>query len=253
MITTAGSAAVGRLLADGLAGYIAVGSGTAVPTVDDERLEFEVYRAPIRSRSYDPNTRTIVYTATVPDDVALTVNEVALVGSSYSTLPGGFIANFDSGSEEWDGGNWVEENIRVGDEGLNIAASTASSTGATRVALSSTGKSDSVQVAYFGAGGNVEVRLTNTDTDYFSMTFPAGSGHGVFTIPIHALTVVGEPEIISVNGVTVIHTGAGSVTMDAIKVTPMIADEDIVVRQRFTPGRKKIAGMPMDIEVPLQL
>lgn len=253
MITVSGDAAIGQLLADGLGAYIAVGSGTSSPSVNDERLEFEVYRVPVRSRSYDPDTKVVTYTATFPDSVELVVNEVGLLGSTYSTIPGGFVAMFDQGSEEWSGGTWTNQNIRVGEEGLNISGGTASSTGATRVALATTGKSDIVQVAYFGSGGDVEMRLTNTDTDYFSATFAAGNGLGVFSIPVHQMTAVGDPEIVSVAGVTVIHSGEGSVTMDAIKIAQVVGEDDLIIRQRFTPGHRKVAGMPLDIEVPIQL
>lgn len=253
MITVAGSAAIGRMLAESMGGYIAVGAGTGAPHVNDERLDFEVYRAAIRSRSYDPTSKVIVYTATVPDSVELTVNEVGLMSSSHSELPGGFVAMFDPGSEEWSGGTWTTSNVRVGSDGLNISGATATATGASRIALANTGKSDMIQVAYHGAGGNVEVRLTNTEDDYFSMTFPAGTGYGVYSTRIHQLTPVGSPEIVSVEGVTVIHSGAGSVTMDAVKVTPEISEEDLILRQRFLPGHRKVAGMPLDIEVPVQL
>lgn len=253
MITVSGDVAIGRLLSESLGSYIAVGCGTGTPSPNDERLDFEVYRAPIRSRSYDPTTKTVVYAATIPDSIALTVNEVGLMFANHSILPGGFIAMFDQDAEEWSAGEWVSTNVRVGVEGLNISGDTAVTTGATRVALTTTGKSDLIQVAYFGAGGQAEVRLTNTDTDYFSMTFPTANGFGVYNIPIHELAIVGDPEIVSVQGVTVIHSGSGSVTMDSIRVTPTAFDEDLILRQRFAPGHKKVPGMPLDIEVPIQL
>lgn len=253
MITTSGSAAVGNLLANSLGGYIAVGVGSNAPTVNDERLAFETYRVPIRSRSYDPTTKVVTFTATIPDSVEFYLAEAALVDSPLDAPGGGFVVMFDPSFEEWSAGSWESENSRVGTGVLSISAETATAIGGTRVGLASSGLSDLVQVAYHGNGGSVEVRLMSSDADYYSMNFSAGTGYNVATSPIHAMTKTGNPDVSSVSGVSVIHSGSGSVLMDAIRVTPVEEGEGVILRQTFEPGYRKIAGMPLDIEVPLQL
>lgn len=251
MITNAGSGAIGRTLSEGLGGYIAIGVGNSAPQADGERLDFEVYRTEIRSRSYDATTKTIIYAATLPDSVEAFISEVAILTSPENTSAGGLIAVFDPTSEDWSTGEWVQTDIRVGEDGLKLANQVAATKGATRVSLATTGQADLVQIAYVGTGGNVEVMLMNTDEDYFSVSFSATLGYNVHTVPMHEMTVFGTPDINSVSGVAVSHSGVGSVVMDAIKVTPIQENESMLLRQLFSTPHRKASGMPLDIEIPV--
>lgn len=237
-------------LATSMNAFISVGIGSAAPAPTDNKLGFEVARAEITNSSYDAATRTVMYKATLPSDAEFSMSEVALVASGSTATSGGLLTAFDQTIEEWTGGTWSESNILIGSTGLNVALGTASR-------LNPEGRtmplrnSDTVQVAYFGAGGNVEIRLGNTATDYLSFTFTAQTGHNVSQKVVREMTRTGEVSLESINTITIIHSGSGSVTMDAIRVTPEADEETLVVRQKLGTSYRKVAGMPLDIEIPL--
>lgn len=248
MITSEGRTESGRVLANYLGSHVAVGIGSTAPSATDTSLVFEVFRAPVRSRAYDPNTKRVVITATIPDHLELYVAEIGLVNSADSG--GGLVTTFDSNSEEWVGGSWTSTGIRVGADGLNLSASSATTAAGSRNALSNYRSSDVIQVAYYGEGGTVQVSFENTAADYHHFSFTANTGYNVYSIPVSSLTKVGSPDLSSSTGVTVTHSGTGSVTMDAIRVNSISEEESLIVRQVMGAARRKVAGMPMDIEIP---
>jgi hypothetical protein len=251
MITAAGENAIGAALAYNLGTHIAVGVGSTAPTLNDKQLNFEVARAEVRTRSYDPTTNALIFTATLPDHLDIFINEVALLSTPFGNPTGGIVTKFDQSLEDWTGGTFTTNNVRVGATGLTVALGTASTSAGTRVALTESAQSDIFQVAFFGAGGTVEVRLTNSTTDYHAFTFPATAGYNVVSVPVHTMTKTGTPDLASANGVTIVHSDSGSVTMDAIRISSEQATDTIVVRQTFAPAQRKVAGMPLDIEIPL--
>lgn len=250
MITTSGDQTIGTLIATQLGGFVAIGVGGSVPNVNDEELDFEVLRLPIRSRTYDANTRTVTYTSTVPENMELVIAEVGIVSAPAITPSSGMITAF-SEDEMWTGGTQTTVNSRVGGSGLNIALETVSSIESNKSALSDIKLTDQIQVAYHGAGGSVEVRFENTPTDYYGFTFTPAAGYNVYKIPVGQMTKVGGPDLSGALGVTIIHSGSGSVTMDAIRINSKIDDERLLVRQRFVTPYTKIEGMPLDIEIPV--
>lgn len=251
MITNEGKVMFGEALAAGVGGFIAIGVSQTAPTADDVALGFEVIRVPVRTAEYDVAGGRVVYSATVPEHLGLKIGEVGLVSTASSSQSSGIVTSFDPSFEDWSTGTWVTDNVRVGSEGLRLSGQTSASFGALRESLLDVRAADTVQVAYHGAGGDVEVRLVNTDDDYFSFTFPAGTGYNVRSIPVRDLTAVGEPNISSTSGVVVIHSGTGSVTMDAIRVNSPGEAESLAVRQRFTQLYTKTEGMPLDIDIPV--
>lgn len=251
MITNQGNNVIGRALADFMGTHIVVGVGEDAATEEDSSLKFETYRAEVRVRSYDPTTGRIVYAATLPDHLTMNISEVGLVTSSASEFAGDLISTFDPSFEEWIGGTETSTNMRVGGVGRNVALGTASTTFYGRTALSNATIGDTIQVAYFGNGGNVEVRLGNSSTEYFSFNFPASAGYNVYSTLISSMTKTGSPDISSITEMSIIHSGTGSVTLDAIRVNSVNDEESMIVRQVFSTMYPKIAGVPLDIEVPV--
>lgn len=251
MITDSGSNAIGRLLADGLGAYIAVGVGTSTPASDNESLDFEVYRAPVRARSFDAATRTVIYAATIPDSLTMQISEVGLLTSSANTDASGMVTEFNDELEVWEGGEFVSEGVRVSGTGLRLAVGETFTEAAGRLAFQSARLSDTMQVAYVGAGGQVEVRFENGPDDYHSLKFTPLTGYNVASVQIRSLDKVGSPDLNSSTGIRVLHTGTGNVIMDAIRVKSITEDESLLVRQRFPQAYTKVEGMPLDIEVPV--
>ena len=139
----------------------------------------------------------------------------------------------------------------MGEAALHIALGTATMDGAPQVALSNVRQSDIFQVAYFGAGGSVEIRIKNTEEDYYRYTFTPVAGYNVSSAAISALIKVGNPDLASASGLQVTHSGSGSVILDGIRVHSPEENDNLILRQRFTTPFKKVVGMPLDIEVPM--
>lgn len=248
MITTGGSAAIGNTIAQMLSANIAVGVGESTPAVGDTGLDFEVYRGPVRVRSYDATTKRVVLAATIPEDIDVSISEIGLfTGESEA---GGIVTSFDSMMEQWDVSTWTDLNNRVGGSALEVSMTTANLDSTGSVALSNIQQSDMFQVAYHGAGGAVEVRIKNTDEDYYMFNFTPQTGYNIASTPVSALTKVGSPDLASSNGVSVTHSGSGSVTMDAIKIDSATDGDTLIARQVITPV-KKVPGRPLDIEIAL--
>ena len=251
MITDAGKLVAGRTLAAGLGTHIAVGVGSGAPTVGDTDLEFEVYRSEIRIRSYDPETQRVVLAATVPNDIELIISEVALLTTPSESGTIGMLTSFADDLAAWTGGTVETDNMRVSSSGLTVALGTASMNSGRFNDMANIQQSDYIDVAYFGAGGNVEIKLKNTDTDYYTFSFPVQAGYNIYSVPVYDLTATGTPMLNSVVGMDITHSGTGSVTMDAVRVRSEIGDETLVLRQVLTEPFHKIEGMPLDIEVPV--
>jgi len=213
-------------------------------------LNFEVFRSRIRARSYDATTDNLVFTATIPDYLDVYVKEIALISSS-SDADASIVTSFDEATEQWEGGTFTTANARYGDDALLLSGVTASTYTDTRPALAGISLSDTIQVAYFGAGGTVDLRFNNTAEDYHSTTFTATSGYNVARIPVSSLVKAGVPDLASANGITITHAGTGSITLDAIRVSHASNDDTLIVRQLLPEAYRKPAGLPMDIELPM--
>lgn len=254
MITLAGHAETGRTIAYNLGSVIAVGVGSSEPSPGDTSLGFEVYRTDIRARSYDPNTGIVTFSATIPEDIEMNISEVGVLDSpEVSTSSSGLIAVFDEGVEEWSDGTWVTDNVRVSGSGLRVQAQTAETPSSMLVSLPETLNSDTIQIAYHGAGGTAEVRLKSTDEDYYTISFPVQSGYNVLSQRISDLDITGEPNINSIEGLSVTHSGSGSITMDAMRVHHLPSEEVLILRQKFSTVYHKSEGIPLDIDIPMEV
>lgn len=252
MILESGKDAIGMTLARSLMPYAVIGVGSSAVSASDTQLDFEVLRVPTRAANYDAATKTITYTATIPAELELSLSEIGLVSLISGNTSSGIITTFDETVEQWTGGSWVTNGVRIGSTGLNVSAATVKTLDQRPMSVELT-NGDTLQVAYYGAGGSVEVRLNNTDADYLSFSFTPTAGHNVASTPISAMTRTGDVNLASINGITVVHSGSGSVTMDGIKVSAPVGDDVLIVRQKLAANYSKIAGMPLDIEIPVVL
>lgn len=253
MITNSGRTAIGTALAEGLVGSVAIGIGVSDASVEDTHLDFETYRAEVRARAYDPISQSVIYSATIPSDISTKISEIGLFSATPGDIYGGFVSTFSEDAEDWTAGTWTEDNIRYGTTGLTVSQQTASTQSTVRQALVEARNSDIVQVAYHGTGGNVEIRLTGTDEDYFSMTFPVGNGYNVVSKKISELVPTGVPSVQAVSGITVIHSGTGNITLDAIRVTSDISGDNLIHRQKLAEVKSKAEGIPMDVDIPIEV
>lgn len=249
MITSAGKNFVGNSLVNSLPGHIVAGCGNSAPDAANVVLDFEVVRVPVRYSNYDAATGLIHFIGTVPDTFTGYISEVGLVSSASTVSNAGVLASFIQDIEPWSGGTWTSQNSRVGGSALQLSG--AAATLPDLSGLPTTKISDMLKVAYFGAGGTVEVRIENSSTDYYSTSFTAKAGYNVHTVVLSDMAETGSPFINSATSLNIIHSGTGNVQMDAIRVTPADQTEFLVVRQLLNPGFNKVAGMPLDIEVTM--
>jgi hypothetical protein len=251
MIPTVGVAEAGRTLANYLGSHIAVGIGGTAPALADQNLQFEIWRGDITARAFDPDTRTVHFKTTIPAVLDMTVVETALIASDSNEIYSSLISAADADSETWAGGTWTATGVRMGDAGINLVAATATMTGV-QVNLSSFGPRDFIQMAYYAAtgGGTGTLTLYTTDTSYYRGTFTVAAGYNVVGFKVEDLVATNSPDLSNIEKITVAHSGAGSLTLDAIRAVRSEVNSTLVQRSVITPTVKR-PGVPMDIEVSL--
>lgn len=253
MIPSVGKQEIGRSLSNNLGSHIAVGIGGTAPAIGDRNLQFEVWRGEITARAYDPATSKLHFKTNIPDVLDLTVVEVALIVDSANEVYSTLISTADADMEDWTGGTWTGTGVRMGGAGINVSSSTATLNNV-RANLSSYGSRDQIQLAYHAptGGGTVTLTLYTTPTDYYRGAFTAVAGYNIATFTLQGMTATGSPDLSNIEDLTLQHSGAGSVTMDAVRAVRTEFNSTLVQRSVITP-RVKSAGVPMDIEVSITI
>jgi hypothetical protein len=260
-------------------------SGGNVSSDVDTRLGFEIYRTPVSLGSTDiqiendTTTYSIIYKATIPQDVSGVISEIGLYPSlrtSSNSYDSKFIADFDKYFDWTDLNNYSPATSTVGAKvGGNVLTMTSNASSSneykTKISLDLEGYSnqDSLTIAYYKEDVNlnkITLKFYSSDSDYYyvDITPQSGTGYKIsYDINLSTLfgNIVGSPsksEIIKIGVVIVPNASVStSVGIDSLRIN----DEDtfdpifgLLSRTILSsPYLTKTAGRQIDIEYRLDL
>jgi hypothetical protein len=260
-------------------------SGGNVSSDVDTRLGFEIYRTPVSLGSTDiqiendTTTYSIIYKATIPQDVSGVISEIGLYPSlrtSSNSYDSKFIADFDKYFDWTDLNNYSPATSTVGAKvGGNVLTMTSNASSSneykSNISLDLEGYSnqDSLTIAYYKEDANlnkITLKFYSSDSDYYyvDITPESGTGYKISSeINLSTLfgNIVGSPsksEIIRI-GVSIVPNSSTStsVGIDSLRIN----DEDtfdplfgLLSRTILSsPYLTKMAGRQIDIEYRLDL
>lgn len=260
---------------------MAFGIDSTTATDSNTRLGFEFYRVPISFGSTDiqtidgVTTYSIVYKATIPQDVSGIISEVGIypeLRSSLSNYDSKIILDFES-QLDWSGDpNISIDGAKVGNSVLTMSSDSTLAkeykTNISELDLSGYSVNDTIRLAYYKNNNNLQniiLKFYNAPTKYYSVTITpeSGTGHKV-TSDISFATIlsssVGSPDASAINqiGITITPTTSQttSVGMDALRIN----DEDtfdptfgLISRSILSSVLNKQAGRQVDVEYRLDL
>lgn len=265
---------------------------TAVQTNgNDTRLGFEFYRIPVSFGSIDiqtdlsgNSTYSVVYQATIPQDVSGIIKEIGLypsIKSSINNYDSKFIADFEN-NLMWfksDGSNpelvattTASVKPRVGSYFSKVAVSASQSVeflcSYSGLDLSGYTASDSLSIAYNQENTNLDsivFKFYSSDSSYYSATFAGAASvtepnkiSKVLFSTLTANNAYADLSSIIKIGVTVTAKSSGQaiVYLDALRID----DEDtfdanfgLISRSVLSSPVEKVAGKPADIEYRINL
>ena len=254
MITQAGKLAARRYFAQQIptwAEAIAVGVTSAVATANDSTLGFEVARLPIETASIDFDTNEVVYKASMPMELGMTIYETGLWSSMTENTDSRFVTSVDQ-IETWTGGTWQTANARIGVDSYRVAAAGTAVLSDIDADLSQNSNVDKFALAYYSAAAtSLKVVFKTDDTNSFTLTKTI-SGTGYFTLNFSKADLVptGSPTWESITSISFTPTG-GSVDIDGLRIDDIdgISDRFLLVsRTVLATPLVKTEGRVADIE-----
>lgn len=261
-------------------------SGGYIVSDINTRLDFEFYRTPVLFGSTDIQTTagvttySVVYKATIPQDVVANIYEVGLYPSTRSSVnnfDSKYLTNFDD-LLDWEDSSGTNPtvsnaNYRIGGNVLRMFASANTSkeykSTIPTIDLSGYSDNDTIKLAYYREDANlssIKVRLYSDATKYYEATVTptSGTGYKLSTdIPLSTFfagATSPSPEIANINQIGIVITaGAGGtayVGMDGLRIN----DEDtfdpifgMISRSVFATPITKLSGRQVDVEYRLDL
>lgn len=256
---------------------IGIANNTEYPLADtNSRLGFEFYRVPARVGGVDidasvtPTKYTVIYSATIPTNVAGKINEVGLYPgerSSKNYFDSKFITDFELPFDWTPVPDIDESNFRVGDSSL-IFKSNGTLQQEYKLPLgkydfSGYGPLDTICFSYKVNNSylsQIKIRFYSSDTSYYEIVFDDHSaGYNIKNKDISDLTTVNSPDINNIThlGVVVVPTtGEASVSVDGLRIN----DEDtfdptygLIARSMLSSEITKVLGREAQIEFKLDL
>jgi hypothetical protein len=246
------------------------------------RLGFEFYRTPVLFGSTDiqtlndTSTYSVVYKATIPQDVSGYITEVGLYPEfkeSLSSYDSKFIADFDNQLDWTNTPLITSTDARVGEYLLSMSSNGTSAkeykTNVQSIDLSGYSVNDTLRLAYVKNDSNLQniiIKFYSSATDYYSVTITPESGTGyklsanitIDNLFSNASTANVDPSNINQIGIVVtpVSGQSTSVGLDALRVN----DEDtfnpefgLISRSVLSTPLVKLAGRQVDVEYRLDL
>jgi hypothetical protein len=265
---------------------IAIGIDSTTPNVsgNDTRLGFEFYRLPVSFGGIDiqtvsgNTTYSVVYKATIPQDVAGVIREIGLYPSSRTSVnnyDSQFIADFED-NLLWSDSLGANPSLvltptpRIGVSMVQVTC-TANTTKEFKssipfIDISGYSGNDSLTLAINQADLNLDyinVRFYSSDTSYYQVSFDgadidSGTGNKILVRNLSTMTSVNSPgQLISKVSVFVAAKAGGATTVyfDGIRIN----DEDSfdptfgIIARSTVSEIVKLSGRPLDIEYKLGL
>lgn len=261
---------------------MAFGVDSTAATENDTRLGFEFYRTPILFGSTDIQTSnditnySVVYKATIPQDVAGYITEVGLYPEfkeSLSSFDSKFILDFES-QLEWTNTPLITlDEARIGQYLLKMSSNGTSAkeykTNIQTLDLSGYSVNDTLRLAFIKYDANLQniiIKFYSSDLDFYSVTVTPASGTGyklsseitLNNLFSNASTTNVDPTNINKIGITITPTSgqSTSVGLDGLRIN----DEDtfspnfgLISRSILTTPLVKLAGRQVDVEYRLDL
>lgn len=256
---------------------IGIANNTEYPLSDtNSRLGFEFYRIPARAGGIDidasvtPTKYTVIYSATIPTNIAGKINEVGLYPgerSSKNYFDSKFITDFELPFEWTPVPDIDQSNFRVGDSSLifksNGAAEQEYKLPLGKYDLSGYGSLDTICFSYKVNNAllsQIKVRFYSSETSYYQVVFNNHSvGYNIKEKNISDLNSVNSPDINNIThlGIVIVPTtGEASVSVDGLRIN----DEDtfdptygLIARSILPAEITKVLGRESQIEFKLDL
>jgi hypothetical protein len=177
---------------------IAIGIDLATESEDNTRLGFEFYRLPVSFGTVDiqtssgVSTYSVIFKATIPQDVEGHINEIGIYPSTRSSInnfDSKFITDFGNYTDwtDTDGfkADYLTNNVRIGNNILimqsNGDAANEYQYDIGNLDLSGYSINDTIKLAYLKQDDNlssIKIRFYSSSTQYFETTITPASGTG---------------------------------------------------------------------------
>jgi hypothetical protein len=272
---------------------IGIANNTEYPLSDtNSRLGFEFYRIPARAGGIDidasvtPTKYTVIYSATIPTNVAGKINEVGLYPgerSSKNYFDSKLLYNFEL-PYDWTthdvvvSGNTITTpsydpeaaiyRVGAGDSGLNFIClpnSTLEWTTPVSLDLSGYSQQDSITFAFSAPSINnssIKIKFYSSDNNYYEFDFStSGTGNFIIEKPFSTGTAYGSPNIQNINKMGFVLTGGSGAEVARVRADAIrINDEDtfdptygLIARSILPAEITKVLGRESQIEFKLDL
>lgn len=270
---------------------IGIASGSDYASSDSNtRLGFEFYRLPASFGSIDiqtdgggNSTYSVIYKATLPQDVAGIVKEIALYPGSRTSInnfDSKFITDFENNLVWFDVAGQNPDLVsysevtpeypvpRIGSSLIMMESLQSSSeeyiASISPFDISGYSSSDSLTLAYHKADANlasIKIKLYSSDTAYHMATFNVSGAVGskIATLNLSELTMQNGPSSTITRVGVQVTAGSGGQTavyLDGLRLN----DEDtfdptfgVIARDVLATPLEKKAGKPVDIEYKIGL
>ena len=258
---------------------IAIGIATNTEyTLSDtnSRLGFEFYRVPARiggidiDASVSPVKYTVIYSATIPTNIAGKINEIGLYPGSRTSInyfDSKFITDFEL-PFEWSPTPLIDQsNYRIGDSSLIFTSDGTSPREYTLPVsafdLSEYNPLDSFSFSYKANDAflsSIKIRFYSSNSDYYEIIYTGHSvGYNIKNKNFSDLNATGSPKLDNINsiGITIVPTTSeASVSVDGLRIN----DEDtfdpvygLIARSILPTEIVKVLGRESQIEFKLDL
>jgi hypothetical protein len=269
---------------------IGIADGTDFAAADtNARLGFEFYRLPVAFGSVDiqtsggSTTYSVVYKATVPQDVSGIIKEIGLypgTRTSVNNYDSRFLSDFENNREWYDSLNnnplaVTSPSPRIGDTMVEHKFNTGDTSSTTKEFKYNVGQfdmsgysvNDSLALAYNRANTNsskIRIKFYSSASDFFYGDItPSGTGDKISSISMADVfgNQTGTPDAASIStiGIEVTRTSAASaatIYLDGLRIN----DQDtfdptfgLISRSVLGSSITKVAGRPIDIEYKITL
>jgi hypothetical protein len=268
---------------------IGIADGTDLAAADtNTRLGFEFYRLPVLFGSVDivtsgSTTYSVVYKATVPQDVAGIIKEIGLypgTRTSINNYDSRFLSDFENNREWYDSLNnnpltVTSPTPRIGESMVEHKFNDGDTTSTTKefkynignFDMSGYSVNDSLTLAYNRNNtnsSNIKIKFYSSTSDYFYGDItPSGTGDKISSVSMSDVfsNQSGTPDAaaISTIGIEITRTSAASsatIYLDGLRIN----DQDtfdptfgLISRSVLGSPITKVAGRPIDIEYKITL